>query len=67
LYNLIFMFLTADEKTKGSEPNDSKHYPISISSEFPPESVLICYHEDNYPKENCLLIKVVCWHPITGH
>jgi hypothetical protein len=31
LYILIFSFLTADEKTEGSGPNDSKHYQNSIS------------------------------------
>jgi hypothetical protein len=38
LYILIFTFLTADEKIKGSELNGSKHYPNSIPSSFPSES-----------------------------
>jgi hypothetical protein len=32
LHILILKFLTADEKTEGSEPNGSKHYQNSISS-----------------------------------
>jgi hypothetical protein len=31
-------FWTADEKTRGYGPNGSKHYPNSISSQFPHES-----------------------------
>jgi hypothetical protein len=38
LYILIFMFYTADEKTKSSGMNGSKHYPNSTSSELSPES-----------------------------
>jgi hypothetical protein len=34
LYIPIFTFSIADEKTKGSEQNGSKHYQNSISSYF---------------------------------
>jgi hypothetical protein len=34
---LFLSFLIGDEKTEGSEPNDSKHYQNSTFSLFPPE------------------------------
>jgi hypothetical protein len=38
VYILIFLFLIADEKTKDSGLNGSKHYPNSVCSQFYPES-----------------------------
>jgi hypothetical protein len=38
LYSNFYVLRTADEKTKGSGLNGSKHYANSLSSSFPPES-----------------------------